>query len=112
MAQTTEKTTEKKTYEKIDRVAVESQLSALPGWSLLPGREAIAKTFSFKDFNEAWGFMSRAALLAEKMNHHPEWFNVWNRVEVVLNTHDAGGVTELDLKMARAMNEYAAAKAN
>ncbi|MBI2233624.1 MAG: 4a-hydroxytetrahydrobiopterin dehydratase [Micavibrio aeruginosavorus] len=104
-------TTEKKTYEKIDRAAVESQLSALPGWALLSDREAIAKTFSFKDFNEAWGFMSRVAVLAEKMNHHPEWFNVWNRVEVVLNTHDAGGVTELDLKMARAMNGYVTAKA-
>ena len=107
MAQTTEQTTEKKTYEKIDRTAAESQLSALPGWALLPGREAIAKTFSFRNFSEAWGFMSRAALLAEKMNHHPEWFNVWNRVVVDLTTHDAGGITAKDIQLAGTLDRLA-----
>jgi len=78
------------------------------GWTDLDGKDAITKTFSFADFNQAFGFMSRMALIAEKMDHHPEWFNVYNRVEVVLTTHDAGGVTELDVRMATAMNRIAA----
>jgi 4a-hydroxytetrahydrobiopterin dehydratase len=65
------------------------------------------KTFKFKDFSEAFGFMARAALVAEKMDHHPEWTNVWNRVEVTLSTHSAGGLTELDLKLAEAMDRIA-----
>lgn len=85
--------------EKERSVAIES----LSGWKMAEGRDAITKTFSFKDFNAAWGFMSRAALVAEQMNHHPEWFNVYNRVEVTLSTHDAGGVTEKDITLARAM---------
>jgi 4a-hydroxytetrahydrobiopterin dehydratase len=84
-------------------------LSALPGWSEVKGREAIAKTFVFKDFNEAFGFMSRAALVAEKHDHHPEWKNVYKTVEVVLSTHDAGGVTARDIELARSMNAIAAA---
>ena len=72
------------------------------------GRDAIARTFTFKDFSAAFGWMTRAALLAEKMNHHPEWFNVWNRVEVTLSTHDAGGLSELDVKMAKRMDVMAA----
>src|ERR1035437_6742763 len=72
-----------------------------------PGREAIARTFVFKDFNEAFGFMSRAALVAEKSDHHPEWRNVYKTVEVVLATHDAGGVTALDIELAKAMNAIA-----
>ena len=72
-----------------------------------PGREAIARTFIFKDFNEAFGFMSRAALVAEKNDHHPEWRNVYKTVEVVLATHDAGGVTALDIELAKAMNAIA-----
>lgn len=84
-------------------------LADLPGWRLLDDRDAIAKSFRFKSFNAAFGFMSRAALLAEKMDHHPEWFNVYNKLEVTLTTHDAGGVTEHDLRMARAMETYAAA---
>lgn len=94
---------------KLDRNDVQTQIAApeMAGWLLAPGKDALTKSFSFKDFNEAFGFMSRCALLAEKMNHHPEWFNVWNRVEVTLNTHDAGGITALDLKMAKAMNAYA-----
>ena len=82
-------------------------LAALPGWTLTEGREAIARTFRFTDFSAAWGFMSRAALVAEKLDHHPEWFNVWNRVEVVLTTHDAGGLTALDVDLARAMDRLA-----
>ena len=86
-----------------------SALAALPGWSEVGGREAIAKTFVFKDFNEAFGFMSRAALVAEKHDHHPEWKNVYKTVEVVLSTHDAGGVTQKDVELAKAMNAIAAA---
>jgi len=82
-------------------------LAELEGWSEVEGRDAITKTFKFKSFNQAFGFMSRVALLAEKMDHHPEWFNVYNTVEVTLATHDAGGVTQNDVKMARAMNRYA-----
>lgn len=79
-------------------------LASLTDWNDVPGRDAIAKTFRFADFSEAFGFMTRAALVAEKMNHHPEWSNVWNRVDVVLTTHDAGGVTQLDIDLAQAMN--------
>lgn len=82
-------------------------LAALPGWALVDGREAITRHFQFKDFNEAFGFMARAALIAEKMDHHPEWFNVWNRVEVTLATHDAGGLTQRDLDLAAAMSRLA-----
>jgi 4a-hydroxytetrahydrobiopterin dehydratase len=74
------------------------------------GREAISKRFTFRDFSEAFAFMTRVALLAEKMDHHPEWSNVWNRVDVTLATHDAGGVTERDVKMAAAMEAFAAGK--
>jgi 4a-hydroxytetrahydrobiopterin dehydratase len=84
-----------------------SALEKLKGWSEVAGRDAISRKFSFKDFNEAFGFMSRAALIAEKLDHHPEWFNVYNRVEVTLSTHDAGGVTERDVKLAEAMNRLA-----
>jgi 4a-hydroxytetrahydrobiopterin dehydratase len=84
-----------------------SAMGDLSGWSEVPGREAIHKVFKFKDFNEAFGFMSRVALFAERMEHHPEWRNVWNTVEVVLSTHDAGGITKLDIDLARKMNEIA-----
>ena len=93
--------------EKLSDAARAEALAGLAGWQDVEGRDAIAKTFQFADFNAAFGFMTRAALLAEKMDHHPEWFNVYNRVEVVLATHDAGGVTELDVRMAAAMNVYA-----
>ncbi|MBB4287547.1 4a-hydroxytetrahydrobiopterin dehydratase [Roseospira goensis] len=82
-------------------------LASLPGWSAVQGRDAIHKTFVFKDFNEAFGFMSRAALVAEKADHHPEWSNVYKTVEVTLSTHDAGGVTDKDIALARAMNAIA-----
>jgi 4a-hydroxytetrahydrobiopterin dehydratase len=84
-------------------------LSALPGWREVDGRDAIAREYRFKDFSEAWAFMARAALRAEAMDHHPEWSNVYNRVSVTLATHDASGVTELDTKLAAAMDAYAAA---
>ena len=84
-----------------------SALAALSGWSEVSGREAIARTYVFKDFNEAFGFMARAALVAEKSDHHPEWRNVYKTVEVMLSTHDAGGVTKLDIELAKAMNAIA-----
>lgn len=90
--------------EKITRDAATAQMKALPGWTIDPDRDSIKKSFVFKDFSEAFGFMTRCALVAEKMNHHPEWFNVWNKVDVTLSTHDAGGLTDLDLKLAAAMN--------
>ena len=83
-------------------------LTELAGWSDVEGQDAIGKTFRFADFSAAWGFMSRAALVAEKMDHHPDWTNVWNRVDVRLSTHDAGGVTERDVELARAMEKIAA----
>ena len=84
---------------------IAAALSGLPGWSRVEGRSAIAKKFQFADFNEAWGFMSRVALLAESQNHHPEWFNVWNRVEITLSTHDAGGLSARDVKLAGAIEK-------
>lgn len=82
-------------------------LAKLKGWTEAPGRDAIAKTFTFKDFNEAFGFMTRVALVAEKSDHHPEWRNVYKAVEVVLSTHDAGGVTARDVALAEAMDRIA-----
>jgi 4a-hydroxytetrahydrobiopterin dehydratase len=81
-----------------------SALARLAGWREADGRDAITKTFTFKDFNEAFGFMTRAALVAEKMDHHPEWSNVYKTVEVTLSTHDAGGLTEKDVALADAMD--------
>lgn len=89
---------------RLDEAARAGLAAALPGWRLVEGRDAIRREFRFRDFSEAWGFMSRAALLAEKQDHHPEWFNVWNRVEVTLTTHDAGGLSERDVVLARAMD--------
>jgi 4a-hydroxytetrahydrobiopterin dehydratase len=93
---------------KLSADARKTALGKLTGWSEVSGRDAITKKFEFKDFNQAFGFMTRAALLAEKMDHHPEWFNVYNKVEVTLSTHDAGGVTELDVKLAEMMDKLAA----
>lgn len=89
------------------RLGAAAALATLPGWSATPGRDAIAKSFRFADFNAAFGFMARVALVAEKMDHHPEWSNVYNKVDVVLTTHDAGGVTEKDVALARFMDEAA-----
>ena len=93
--------------EKLADEERRNALSNLDGWVMVDDRDAITKTFSFKDFNEAFGFMSRVALIAEKMNHHPEWFNVYRTVEVTLSTHDAGGLTELDVQLASAMDRIA-----
>ncbi len=77
------------------------------GWGAVAGRDALRKVFVFADFNEAWGFMSRVALWAEKLNHHPEWFNVYRKVDVTLTTHDAGGLSALDVKLARRIDRIA-----
>jgi 4a-hydroxytetrahydrobiopterin dehydratase len=84
---------------------LESAMSQLPGWSIAGGK--LHREFAFVDFSEAFGFMSRVALAAEAMNHHPEWFNVWNRVVVDLTTHDAGGVSERDITLAKKMDALA-----
>lgn len=92
------------------RLSAEARATALkdlPGWAEVPGREAITRTFVFLDFSEAFGFMARSALVAEKLDHHPEWRNVYKTVEVVLATHDAGGVTARDVALAKAMNAIA-----
>ena len=87
---------------------LDQELKSLPGWHKLEGRSAIAKSFKFKTFTEAFGFMAKVALTAEKMDHHPEWFNIYNRVDVTLTTHSAGGVTDLDINLAKAMDGFAA----
>jgi 4a-hydroxytetrahydrobiopterin dehydratase len=93
--------------ERMSAEARKSALKGLSGWTETVDREAIERTFVFKDFNEAFGFMCRAALVAEKNDHHPEWRNVYKTVEVVLSTHDAGGVTLRDIELAKAMNAIA-----
>ncbi|MGX4768463.1 4a-hydroxytetrahydrobiopterin dehydratase [Bradyrhizobium guangdongense] len=93
--------------ERLSADARKEALGGIPGWTEVQGRDAIEKTFVFRDFNEAFGFMTRAALVAEKMDHHPEWRNVYKTVEVVLSTHDAGGVTNLDIELATKMNAIA-----
>ena len=91
--------------EKLNAEARVRALADLPGWDPVEGRDAIRKSFRFKDFNQAWGFMSRISLAAEAMNHHPEWSNVYNRVEIVLTTHDCGGLSERDIQLARKIEE-------
>jgi 4a-hydroxytetrahydrobiopterin dehydratase len=91
-----------------ERIGAIAALAQLPGWAAHGERDAITRRFHFQDFNKAFGFMSRVALLAEKLDHHPEWSNIYNRVDVLLTTHDAGGVTALDLRMAKFMDEAAA----
>ena len=95
--------------EKLTGNARKSALAKLPSWSEVKDRDAITRKFTFSDFNEAFGFMMRVAMIAEKLDHHPEWFNVYNKVEVTLATHDAGGVTERDVKLAQAMDRLAKA---
>ena len=94
--------------EKLSDTARSTMVEPLleTGWALTEGRDAIEKTFKFDDFTEAMGFMMRAAIWAEKWNHHPEWRNIYNRVWVVLTTHDVGGLSELDFKLAQKMNLY------
>jgi 4a-hydroxytetrahydrobiopterin dehydratase len=95
--------------QKLGADTRKAALAKLSGWSDAKGRDAITKKFVFADFNAAFGFMTRAALVAEKLDHHPEWFNVYKTVDVTLSTHDAGGVTELDMKLAEAMDRIAGA---
>ena len=91
---------------KLDAAAREAALKELPNWREVPGRDVIARKFEFRDFNAAFGFMTRVALLAERMDHHPEWMNVYKTVDVRLTTHDAGGLTEKDIGMATAIDGY------
>ena len=93
--------------EKIDPSSLKEALSRLNGWNVVDGREAIQRKFRFKDFNNAFGFMTKSALMAEKMDHHPEWFNVYNQVDVTLTTHSAGVITDLDIHLASFMNQLA-----
>jgi 4a-hydroxytetrahydrobiopterin dehydratase len=93
--------------QKLSGEARKAALGRLKGWSEVGGRDAISKKFVFADFNAAFGFMTRAALVAEKLDHHPEWFNVYKTVEVTLSTHDASGVTERDIQLAEAMDKIA-----
>ena len=87
--------------EKFTAAERQEALGTLIGWTEVPGRDAITKKFQFSNFNEAFGFMSRVAMMAEKADHHPEWFNVYNRVEITLSTHDAGGLSRRDIDLAR-----------
>jgi 4a-hydroxytetrahydrobiopterin dehydratase len=90
------------------KIGAAAAIAQLDGWTVAPDhKDAIVKTFRFADFNEAFGFMTRVALMADKLDHHPEWFNVYNRVEVLLTTHDADGVTELDIQLAKFMDSAA-----
>ena len=86
------------------KIGADAALSQLSGWSAAPDKDAITKTFKFVDFNEAFGFMTRVALRADKVDHHPEWFNVYNRVDILLTTHDAGGLSQRDIDMARTID--------
>lgn len=90
------------------KIGADAAIARLDGWRAAPDRDAIVKEFRFKDFNAAFGFMSRVALYAERHDHHPEWFNVYNRVEVTLATHDAGGVTDKDVALAHFIDQAAA----
>ncbi len=93
---------------KLTKAELKTALERLPDWALAKDREAIVRKFKFQDFDDAFAFMTRSALLAAKMDHHPEWFNVYNKVDVTLTTHDAGGVTQKDIALATAMDSYAA----
>ena len=95
--------------EKLTGAARTEALASLADWTEVEGRDAIRKTFTFRNFVEAWGFMSRAAIWAEKLNHHPEWSNVYKTVEVTLTTHDVDGLSELDVRLAAKMDQLAGA---
>jgi 4a-hydroxytetrahydrobiopterin dehydratase len=92
---------------KLEGAERKAALAGLPEWRETDGRDAIMRKFVFKDFNQAFGFMTRVALVAEKMDHHPEWLNVYRTVEVTLSTHDAGGLTEKDIALAKVMDGFA-----
>jgi 4a-hydroxytetrahydrobiopterin dehydratase len=89
---------------KYDSGQRDAALAGLPDWQLVEGRDAITRTVKFADFSAAFGFMTRVALAAEKLDHHPEWTNVWNRVDITLSTHDAGGLTDRDIKLAKTID--------
>jgi 4a-hydroxytetrahydrobiopterin dehydratase len=89
------------------KIGAEAAIARLSGWRAADGRDAIIKEFRFRDFNAAFGFMSRVALYAERNDHHPEWFNVYNRVEITLSTHDSGGVTDKDVALAHFIDDAA-----
>ncbi len=95
--------------QPLDQSERQTALSSLQGWAMVDGRDAITRSFHFADFNAAWGFMTRVALAAEAANHHPEWFNVWNRVDITLSTHDAGGLTAKDIALAKRVDQFAEA---
>jgi 4a-hydroxytetrahydrobiopterin dehydratase len=89
----------------LTQVELDALPTRLPAWQTAPGRDAITRKFTFADFSQAWGFMARVALLAEKADHHPEWSNVWNKVNITLSTHDAGGLSALDVELAIAIDQ-------
>lgn len=93
--------------EKLDLAARATLAADLPGWTMVDGRDAIRREWRFGDFSAAWGFMARVALLAEQQDHHPEWSNVYNRVTILLTTHDAGGLSARDVRLARAIDALA-----
>lgn len=93
--------------ECLDAAARAGLAAELPAWRLVEGRDALSRSFRFADFSTAWGFMARVALLAEAQDHHPEWSNIWNRVDILLTTHDAGGLSARDLRLARAIDVVA-----
>ncbi|MDB5375316.1 MAG: putative pterin-4-alpha-carbinolamine dehydratase [Belnapia sp.] len=94
--------------DKLDAAGRAALATALPGWAMAEGRDAIRRRFEFADFSAAWGFMARVALLAEAQDHHPEWSNVWNRVDILLSTHDAGGLSQRDVRLARSIDKLLA----
>ena len=94
--------------EPLDAAARAALPTTLPDWQPVEGLDAIRRTFRFRDFSEAWGFMARVALLAEAQDHHPEWSNVWNRVEILMTTHDANGLSARDLRLAQAIDRLLA----
>lgn len=98
--------------ERLTDEQVADELHKLPGWERAENRAALVKKFKFADFSAAWGFMCRVALLAEKMNHHPDWSNTYNRVEIFLTTHDSGGITARDIKMAQAIEKLTASNSS
>ena len=93
--------------ERLSPEERDAALARLPSWKPVEGRDAISRQFTFANFSAAFGFMTRVALIAEKMNHHPEWSNVWNRVDITLTSHDAGGLTERDIRLAEAIDKIA-----
>ncbi|WP_114953297.1 4a-hydroxytetrahydrobiopterin dehydratase [Sphingosinicella terrae] len=95
---------------KLDETARQAALADLPAWAHEPGRDAIVRSVRFGDFGEAFAFMTRVAFEAEKADHHPEWTNVWNRVDILLTTHSAGGLTDKDVALARRIDDIAGAR--